>query len=367
MKKLGFGLMRLPQTDMQDGSSIDLEITKQMVDRFLLEGFTYFDTAYMYHNGMSEKVFGELVAKRYPRDAYTVTDKMPVFMIDKVEQYESIFAEQLERCQVEYFDYYFIHSLNRHSYKKVQEMDGFGFISRKKAEGKIKQIGLSFHDDAETLDRILTDHPETELVQLQINYIDWESEEIQSCKCYEVCMKHGIPVAIMEPLKGGALVNPPREAKDILKSGNPDASLASWGIRYAASMDNILIVLSGMSDMAQLEDNMSYMKDFQPLNDKEQELIQKTVDIINDSIAVACTGCRYCVDGCPKKIAIPEYFKLYNRFKQFGMLNSVRAEYKELTGANGKPGECIDCKQCENHCPQHLQIVESLKLVEAEL
>ncbi len=363
MKKLGFGLMRLPQTNPEDWSSVDMEKTRAMIDRYMEAGFTYFDTAYVYHGGNSEKAFGELVAKRYPRDSYTITTKMPVFMTKTPEDYERIFDEQLERCRVDYFDYYFLHAMGRSVYGAVQEQKGFEFMVRKKAEGKIRHIGFSYHDDADMLDRILTDHPETELVQLQLNYIDWENESVQSRKCYEVCVKHGVQVTVMEPLKGGALVRLPEAAEDILKEANPDAGNASWGIRFAASLDQVMVVLSGMSDLEQVEENISYMKDFQPLTEGERETIAKTVQIIGDSIAIPCTACRYCTSGCPKKIAIPEYFSLYNNQKQFGLLAGLATTYGNLTATHGKPEECIGCKQCENHCPQHLPIVENLKLV----
>ncbi len=363
MKKLGFGLMRLPQTDPDDWSAVDTALTRQMIDRFLAEGFTYFDTAYVYHHGMSEKAFGELVAKRYPRTAYTITTKMPVFITKTMEDYERIFDEQLERCGVEYFDNYFLHSLGKSYYPDVQRLGGFEFMARKKAEGKIRHIGFSFHDDAETLEQILTDHPETELVQLQINYIDWENESIQSRKCYEVCVKHGVPVAVMEPLKGGALANPPQAAAELLSEHNPHLSMASWGIRYAASLENVIVVLSGMSTPDQLEDNVSYMKEFQPLSEAEQQAVAKTVQIINDSIAIPCTGCRYCIENCPQKIAIPEFFALYNDYEQYGLQGGTMTTYGNLILTHGKASDCINCKQCEEHCPQHLHITDNLKRV----
>lgn len=363
MKKLGFGLMRLPQTDPDNWTKVDREMTKKMIDRYMEAGFTYFDTAYVYHGDQSEKIFGELVAERYPHDSFTVTTKMPLFAIKSAEEYDRIFSEQLERCHVDYFDYYFLHGIGRTIYDTEHEQKGFAFMCQKKAEGKIRHIGFSWHDGAEDLDRLLTDHPETELVQLQLNYIDWDNESVQSRKCYEVCVKHGVKVSVMEPLKGGALVRMPDAAAGILRDANPNVSLASWGIRFAASLDNVMVVLSGMSNLEQMEDNISYMQDFKPITDDERETISKTVKIILDSIAIPCTACRYCIEGCPKHIAIPEYFAVYNNQKQFGLLPGLAATYQNLTTAHGKPEDCIGCKQCENHCPQHLPIVENLKIV----
>lgn len=363
MKKLAFGLMRLPFIG-DEYNNIDKEKAKAMVDEFIKRGFTYFDTAYVYHGGNSEKAFGELVASRYDHSQYTVTTKMPMFSDKTPEEYEKIFNEQLERCQVEYFDWYFLHCLSRNNYEnRVQKDDAFAFISKKKAEGKIKHIGFSFHDNAEFLDKILTDHPEVELVQLQLNYIDWDSESVQARKCYEVCVKHGKDVAVMEPLKGGRLINIPEEAQKVFKEANPDLSIASWGIRFAASLPNVIIVLSGMSTLEQVEDNTSFMQDFVPLNDAEQDTIKKVVKIINDAIEIPCTGCKYCVDGCPMHIAIPSYFALLNEQKQFGFNDGQVSRYKKIAENNGLASVCLECGQCESVCPQHLPVIEALKKV----
>ena len=365
-KKLGFGLMRLPLENPQDYKTIDKKQAIEMIDTFMAKGFTYFDTAYVYHGGISEKMFGELVAKRYPRDAFTVTSKMPIFHIKEIEDYERIFNEQLERCQVEYFDYYFLHALNINSYtEKVVPHHAFEFISKKKEEGKIKHIGFSFHDSAEVLDKILTEHPEVELVQLQINYIDWESEAIQSRKCYEVCVKHNKKVAIMEPLKGGKLINIPEKAIDLFKKHSND-SVASWGIRYAASLENVIVVLSGMSNLEQVNDNISYMENFVPLNESEYKVINEVVDIIKKAIAVPCTDCKYCIDGCPMKIAIPKYFSIYNATKQFGKLKEYQDRFDKVKETSGLPSACIECGQCVSVCPQHINIIEQLKVVSKE-
>lgn len=338
--------------------------TAKCVKMAIKAGYRNIDTAEGY---MNEKGVGEGV--RQAMDEYGLR-REDIFVSTKLwndnrgyDKAMKAFEVSLKKLGLEYLDYYFLHAMGRSVYGAVQEQKGFEFMARKKAEGKIRHIGFSYHDDADILDRILTDHPETELVQLQLNYIDWENESVQSRKCYEVCVRRGVQVTVMEPLKGGALVRLPEAAEDILKEADPNAGNASWGIRFAASLDQVMVVLSGMSDLKQVEDNISYMKDFRPLTEGERETIAKTVQIINDSIAIPCTACRYCTAGCPKKIAIPEYFALYNNQKQFGLLAGLATTYGNLTATHGKPQDCIGCKQCENHCPQHLPIVENLKLV----
>lgn len=360
MNKLGFGLMRLPYSESEEWGHVDLEKTKEMIDAYMEQGFSYFDTAWVYHGGFSEKVFGELVAKRYPREKFQVTSKMPVWELKEEGDLERIFEEQLKKCNIEYFDYYFLHALGGTNYEQAEKFNGFEFIKKMKEQGKIKHIGFSFHDTAEKLDQILTKHPETELVQLQINYIDWESDNVQSRKCYEVACKHKTQIAIMEPIKGGSLVNIMDDAKKIFTDFNPNASLASWAVRYASSLDNILVVLSGMSNMEQLNDNMSYMKNFIPLSKEEQDIVSKAAKMIKDTIAVPCTACRYCTDGCPQKINIPRYFEIYNDSKRYG-IDSYKWHYNEEKKKGGSPTDCIACKLCESNCPQKLQIVDLLK------
>ncbi len=369
MKKLGFGLMRLPITDSENPTSIDPVAFEAMVDKFMERGFSYYDTAYMYHGGASETAFREAVVNRYPRESFTVTDKMPMFMIKNKEQMEEIFNEQLGRCGVEYFDYYWLHALKKDSFDLAQQIGAFDFIQQKKAEGKIRHTGFSFHDSAEVLDEILTAHPEMEYVQLQINYIDWDNENIQSEKCYNVAVKHNKPVIIMEPIKGGALANVPEKAEKFFKDYHPDMSVASWAVRYAASLENVVMVLSGMSNMEQVEDNLSYMQNFVPLNSEESTIIEQAADIIKNNIAIPCTGCNYCTEGCPQNIAIPDYFSVYNNMKRINGIgrNKAKAQYDELAKQYGKPSECIECGQCERVCPQHLEIITHLKKVSSEL
>ena len=365
VKKLGFGLMRLPAVDEADKSKVDVERVCHLADRFLAEGFTYFDTAACYHSGNSEQAFREAVAKRYPREAYTNTDKLSLFMLKEASEMPGFFEKQLENCGVEYFDYYLLHSLDEGAAKQAEEWGAFDFMLEKKAKGLVKHVGFSFHDKAEVLDKILTRHPEMEYVQLQLNYADWEDSEVQSRKCYEVCVKYGKPVLVMEPIKGGMLANVPAEAEALLKGARPEMSVASWAIRFAASQENVFMVLSGMSDEQQVEDNLSYMKDFAPLSDEEKDLVAKSAAIIKSKEKVPCTGCRYCTDGCPMKIAIPDYFKLLNRISMFGegQLASVKSIYKDRTEkeGHGKASDCVGCRQCEEHCPQHLPITEYLE------
>ncbi len=362
-KKLGFGLMRLPLCDSEDEKSVDIEQVKQMVDEFLAHGFTYFDTAYMYHEFISERIVQEALVKRYPRKSFTLTTKMPIMFLEKEEDMERIFLEQLEKCGVEYFDYYLLHNLNVSNYETAQRFDSFGFIQKEKANGKIHKIGFSYHDNAALLDEILTAHPEVDVVQLQMNYLDWDNESIQSRKCYEIARKHKKDVIVMEPVKGGMLANVPQEATQLFKAYAPEKSVASWAVRFAAGHEGVLMVLSGMSDLAQLRDNMGYMEEFVPFDGEEHNIVKRVVEAVNATIAIPCTACGYCVDGCPKHIAIPTYFALYNLEKQAKPkgFSIQSAYYDNYAMRHGKASDCIDCKNCERLCPQHLAIVQGLK------
>ena len=317
MKKLAFGLMRLPQLDENDATSIDVERVKGMVDTFMEQGFVYFDTAAPYHGKHSEIAFREAVVKRYPRESYIIADKLSIGMIEKAEDMPSFFDGQMERTGLDYIDIYLLHALGKASYEKAQNFKAFEFAMQKKAEGKVKHVGFSFHDSAEVLDQILTEHPEVEYVQLQLNYLDWEDENVQSRKCYEVAVKHGKKVLVMEPVKGGALAKVSPKVEELFKAYNPTATPASWAVRFAASLEHVVMVLSGMSDEAQVADNTSVMKEFEPLNEEELKILEQAADIIRNDIAVPCTGCAYCVEKCPKNIAIPEYFTMYNKVKRF--------------------------------------------------
>ncbi|MBZ3935206.1 aldo/keto reductase [Methanimicrococcus blatticola] len=365
MKRLGFGLMRLPQKDENDYSNIDMEQTIKMADYFLEKGFTHFDTGYPYHNGNSETAFREGVVKRHPRGAFTISDKLPTWMITSNDDCQKYFDEQLERCGVDYFDLYFLHNLGEKSYEDSLKYGGFDFMRKMKTEGKAKTIGFSYHDKADVLDKILTEQPDMDYVLLQINYADWETETIESRKCYEAATKHGVSVIVMEPLKGGSLVTVPAEVEKLFKDARPEMSVASWAIRFAASLENVVCVLSGMSNMEQMEDNIRYMENFEPLNAEEQEIIAKASEMIKEAFAIPCTACNYCIDDCPKNIPIPKYFSLYNNQDQFGLLPPHFAYYTNLIADHGKASDCISCKKCESHCPQHIRIAEEMEKVTA--
>ncbi len=369
MKKLGFGLMRLPLTDSEDETSIDMPQLCKMVDTFLERGFTYFDTAYMYHKYKSETAIREALVKRHPRDSFTLATKLPVMKLENKDHQVRVFEEQREKCGVDFFDFYLMHNLNRRDYDAVQEYNCFGFAEKLLNEGKIKHLGFSFHDTADMLDRILTDHPNVDFVQLQINYLDWENPKVQSRKCYETAIKHGKKVVIMEPVKGGVLAQLPKDAETLLKERDPDMSSASWAIRYAASLPNVMVVLSGMSSLSQLNDNTSYMSDFKKLTDEEMSFLRdKVAGAIRTSHHVPCTACRYCVDGCPMGIPIPNYMELYNiqyRGKYLRTGENAVNEYTALEDKGAKPSDCVQCRSCERSCPQHIEISEILKDVTA--
>ncbi len=368
-KKLGFGLMRLPQNDPADAADIDIEQVKKMVDLFMKKGFTYFDTALMYNGFASESAAKEVLTSRYDRSSYTLATKLHAGFFNSHEEMDKVFEGQLEKTGVEYFDYYLLHGIEAAMLPKYEEFDAFSWLLDKKTQGLVKHAGFSFHDSPELLDEILTKHPEMEFVQIQLNYLDWESQWIQSRKVLEVANRHGKPVIVMEPVKGGTLAKVPEEAEKMLAELDPEMSVPSWAVRFAASQPGVMLVLSGMSNIEQMQDNLSYMEDFKPLTEEEQEVCFRVADVINSQIAVPCTACHYCTEGCPMKICIPEYFSIYNEdmredLEEKGWTINF-TNYQILNEKFGKASDCIGCGQCEGVCPQHLPIIDYLKDVAA--
>ena len=365
MKKMAFGMMRLPLLDENDESSVNQEEVNEMADLFIENGFNCFDTAYVYHNGESEKAFRKAVVERYPRDAYIIMDKLPLFTITSEDQLEPIFKEQLERCGVDYFDYYLMHNVSGFSEQGFLNVDSFTFTNKMKEKGKIKHLGLSSHANADYLDNILTMHPEMEFVLLQINYLDWENEGVESRKCWEVARKHRKPIFVMEPLKGGFLADVGKEAEKIMKDYNPDASIASWAMRFVTSLDDVALVLTGASSLGQLEENIKDFKNFKPLNDEEYKIIDEVREIINSNITVECTKCKYCLDACSEDINIPKLFDLYNNEKiqdlgDWTAVGNAYVNYSKIPGV-GLASDCTECGMCVEECPQHIDIPDVMK------
>ncbi len=365
MKKLGFGCMRMPVKKGLGDGYVNYHAAQEMMDSYLEKGFIYFDTAYMYHKGNSERVVGKLLSSRKNREDFILADKMPVGMLLRRDSAKRIFNNQKKKCCTEYFDYYLLHCLDKNNYKKAIKFDVFNSLAEKKKAGEIKKLGFSFHDTADVLDQILTEHPEMEFVQLQINYLDWENEKVQSRLCYETARKHGKDIIVMEPVKGGKLANVPDEVKSLIEKAAPGVSPACFALGFAASLEGVIMVLSGMSNMQQLEDNMTYFDNFTPFTQKEFDVAFKCADIILKGKEIPCTDCKYCVKGCPKKINIPEYFKSYNAAVKSGKKGKKLYEQAVLSG--GKISECIGCKKCEVTCPQKINIIEKLKETEKQL
>ncbi len=364
--KLGFGFMRLPLKDPNDKTSINYDLLNQMVDKFMERGFTYFDTAWMYMGYESEVAIRKAVVERHPRDSFTVASKLPAGYLKSEAEQEEVFNKQLEKTGLKYFDYYMVHNVNAETIEKVRKHKSFDFIKEKKKQGLIKKIGFSFHDSPELLEEVIKENPDLDFVQLQINYIDWDNATIQSRKCYEIAQKYNLPVVVMEPVKGGSLAQVPATVEKIFRTAEPNMSPASWAIRYAASLDGVMMVLSGMTTMEQLEDNTSYMQNFKPLNTDEYKVVENAVKALHASIAVPCTACRYCVEYCPMKIDIPAMFALYNAEKPERTdkpFTVQRVYYANLIKNSTKSSECLHCHACEKHCPQHIKISDWMKEV----
>lgn len=360
--KLGFGFMRLPMI----GEEIDMEQTKEMVDLFMSKGFSYFDSSWGYNGGKSEEAMKAAIVDRYPRESFQIATKCPVWIVKTKEEAQNMIWTSLERTGAGYIDYYLLHNLGDSRTKFFDDYGMWEYARELKEKGVVRHIGFSIHDNAEALDKVLTEHPEAEFVQFQLNYDDWESPTIQARKCYEVALKHQKPIIVMEPVKGGLLANPVENIRKIFEEANPNASLASWAIRYAASLDNIITVLSGMSTMDQVRDNVSFMEDFKPLSKEEQAVIEKAQKALREIPNIPCTACQYCVKGCPQDIRIPNVFATYNRKLVYNDLASAKSRYGLETRMNGKASDCIACGNCEMVCPQHINIIENLKIIAGE-
>lgn len=343
----GFGFMRLPMAE----NKVDRDATTRMVDAFLEAGLNYFDTAHGYLDGQSETALRACLTSRYPRERYVLTNKLSGNFFHTQEEILPLFQSQLDACGVTYFDFYLMHAMNAQRHADYQRLHAYDTALELKAQGKIRHMGISFHDSAQVLDRILTDRPEIEVVQLQFNYVDYLDPGVQSRACYDVCRKHGKPVIVMEPVKGGSLVNLPQEALELMTGGSP----ASYAIRFAASFDGIAMVLSGMSNLAQVEDNLGYMTDFQPLTDGEMDIVAAVRDIYQSRHRIPCTTCRYCTEVCPMEIPIPELFTQAN----------ARPEREIAPELLEKAAECVHCHACAQQCPQHLRIPELLEHLRA--
>lgn len=360
-KNFGFGCMRLPMT----GAEVDLEETYRMVDAFLDAGFNYFDTAHGYLGGKSETALRSCLTSRYPRDRYILTNKLSSHFISKAEDIRPLFQQQLDACGVDYFDFYLMHAQDKNSFQKYKAIRAYEISLELLEEGKIRHFGISFHDQADVLDQILTEYPQIEVVQIQLNYVDFDDPSVQAGKCLEVCRRHGKPAIVMEPVKGGSLVKLPETAQkvfDALGSG----SNASYAIRFAASQEGVMMVLSGMGDMSMMEDNIGYMKDFRPLNAQERDAVDRVCGIFRSLGAIPCTACRYCTEVCPKGIAIPDLFSLLNAKRIWNNWNTEYYYNNISTKEGTKAKDCLECGACEGICPQHLEIRQLLKDVSRE-
>lgn len=358
MPKLGFGLMRLPEKD----GVIDHEHVCKMVDKYMEAGMNYFDTAYVYHGGKSEVAAREALVKRYPREDFMVATKLPAWEIKKEEDIERIFSEQLERLGVDYFDFYLLHSIEEgNNYDVYVKYDCFKWGLQKKAEGKIKHFGFSFHGSPELLTEILDKHPEVEFVQIQLNYLDRTNPVVRSQELYDILHERNIPIIVMEPVRGGALASMAPEIEDIFKKKRPESSVASWALRFVGSLPGVMTILSGMSNEEQMNDNIGTFANFEPLSDEEFAIVNQVTDEILRIPQIGCTACKYCCDGCPMKISIPDVFRTINTLRRYPDDWRSKNFYSGLIQRSGKASDCIGCGQCERVCPQHLPIIDLMK------
>lgn len=361
--KLGFGLMRLPM----QGENIDIATLSKMVDAYMAKGFNYFDTAYVYHGGLSERAAKEALVKRHPRDSFQLATKLPGWALKEQADVERVFNEQLERCGVDYFDLYLLHNVTSDSIETYERFDCFNWLIEKKNAGQMKHIGFSCHDGPEFLDATLTKYPQIEFVQLQVNYIDWDDESVRARRNCEIVRKHGKKIIIMEPVKGGTLAALPAALESKFTAARPNESVASWAIRYAASVPGVITVLSGMSNPAQMNDNLKTMDGFKPMTTAEAKIVEEVVAELKKTPCVPCTSCKYCVDGCPAKIKINEMFSVLNNVRMYGKTDATVRGFERTCADAGKPADCLACGQCEGVCPQHLPIIELLKELDEKM
>lgn len=358
--KLGFGCMRLPLLDENDQTSIDIEQFKQMVDEFIAAGGTYFDTAFVYHEGTSEAAVRKALVERYPRDAYTIATKCLAWAAPDAETAKSNLPTSLERLGVDYIDFYLLHNVGGPRTAKFDEYGMWDYVREMKAQGKIKHVGFSMHDGPETLDELLTAHPDMDFIQLQVNYLDWDDPVVQSRKCMEIAQKHGVPVVIMEPVRGGRLADLPERVASILKEADPDKSLASWAYRYCYSLPNVITVLSGASTLEQMKENVAEWRAHQPFTASEEAALAKAVEALRSVAGIPCTNCRYCVKDCPQGVAIPNILGLLNLEAMTENNEFVKGQY--AWQAKAPASECIECGACEDMCPQGIDIINQLKI-----
>ena len=363
--RLGFGCMRLPLLDPEDQTSVDRAQVRRMFDLFLDRGFTYFDTAWMYHDHASERIVRECLVERHPRDSFTLATKMPLVSLSEEADHRRILDEQLAKCGVDHFDYYLLHNVNSTTLATARRLGTFEFVAEARERGLVRRAGFSFHDSPQLLDEVLTEHPEMEFVQLQVNYFDWDDPGIQARRCYEVARAHGKDVAVMEPVKGGTLADVGERALALMRGADPDATPAEWAIRYAASLPGVFVVLSGMSDLAQVDENTRFMSDLAPLTDEERAMLGRVARVLGEDRAIPCTSCRYCVAGCPRQIPIPTYFALYNQHRRRPSSGSPQAYYDNYATRAARASECVGCRRCVAACPQHILIPEMLAEVSA--